>query len=248
VSGRCLLRRGAPLLLALLSGCAVHAPSPVPRATAAPPAPHVGTPYEIAAAESLLTIRVYKGGALAAAGHNHIIASHALGGTLYVPAQVLQTSFEVHVPVESFTVDEQPLRAAEASADFPPEVPDSAKEGTRRNLLSEALLDGAHYPEIVLRAVHLQETQPPRAGVALAEMQASVRGEEHVLRVPVSYERSAARITVTGETAVKQSDLGLKPFSALLGALQVQDEMRVSFRIVAHAAPTSAQPQRPATE
>jgi hypothetical protein len=37
---------------------------------------------------------------------------------------------------------------------------------------------------------------------------------------------------------VRQTDLGLKPFSAMLGALQVQDEMRVRFRIVAHESPT----------
>jgi hypothetical protein len=232
--------------LALLPGCVVHAPRPVPSAAAATPAPHVGTPYEIAAAESLLTIRVYKAGALAAAGHNHIIACHALGGTLYVPAEVLQTSFEVHVPVASLTVDERELRAAEGSADFPPEVPDSAKEGTRHNMLGEALLDGAQYPEIVLRAVHLHEAQPPRPGAALAKIQASVRGELHVLLVPVSYERSASSITVTGEIPLKQSELGLKPFSAMLGALQVQDEMRVSFRIVAHAGGTPPPPP-PAT-
>jgi hypothetical protein len=228
--------------LALLPGCAVHAPLPVPSGVAATPAPHVGTPYEIAAAESLLTIRVYKAGALAAAGHNHIIACHALAGTLYVPAQVLQTSFEVHVPVASLTVDEPELRAAEGSADFPPEVPDSAKEGTRHNMLGEAVLDGAQYPEIVLRAVHLHEGQPPRPGAALAEIQASVRGELHVLLVPVHYERSASAITVTGEMPLKQSDLGLKPLSAMLGALQVQDEMRVSFRIVAHAGGTAPLP------
>jgi polyisoprenoid-binding protein YceI len=228
----------------------VRAPLPVPQGAATTPAAHVGTPYEIAAAESLLTIRVYKGGALAAAGHNHIIASHSLSGTFYVPAQVLNTSFEVHVPVESFTVDERELRAGQDSADFPPEVPDSAKEGTRRNMLSEALLDGAHYPEIVLRAVQLQATQPPQSGAALAQMQASVRGEVHVLFVPVHYERSAAGLTVTGETVVKQSDLGLKPFSAMLGALQVQDEMHVSFRIVAHPShiTSEAPPPHPATE
>ncbi len=228
----------------------MRAPLPVPQGAAATPAAHVGTPYEIAAAESLLTIRVYKGGALAAAGHNHIIASHALSGTFYVPAQVLNTSFEVHVPVESFTVDERELRAAQGSADFPPEVPDSAKEGTRRNMLGEALLDGAHYPEIVLRAVQLQATQPPRPGAALAQMQASVRGEVHVLFVPVHYERSAAGLTVSGATVLKQSDLGLKPFSAMLGALQVQDEMHVSFRIVAHPShiTSEARPQNPATE
>jgi hypothetical protein len=32
---------------------------------------------------------------------------------------------------------------------------------------------------------------------------------------------------------LRQSELGLKPFSIMLGALQVQDQMVVKFRIVA---------------
>ena len=42
--------------------------------------------------------------------------------------------------------------------------------------------------------------------------------------------------TYSGELPLRQSDLGLTLFSAMLGALQVQDEMHVSFRIVARAA------------
>jgi len=38
-------------------------------------------------------------------------------------------------------------------------------------------------------------------------------------------------LTATGEFSFKQSDLGLTPFTALMGALAVQDEMRVKFRI-----------------
>ena len=52
------------------------------------------------------------------------------------------------------------------------------------------------------------------------------------------YERAAGTLIVSGDTSVRQTDLGLKPFSAMLGALQVQDEMRVRFRIVAHESPT----------
>lgn len=242
VSVRCLLYRLAALLsVALLAGCPVrpHAPAAVP-STAAALAAHLGTPYEIAAAESLLTIRVYKGGALAAAGHNHLIASHALGGTIYVPADVFRASFEVRVPVDSLTVDEAALRAAEHSSDFPPDVPDSAREGTRHNMLSEALLDGAHYPQIVLGALALTPLQPPAAGGALAHVQASVRGAAHEFRVPVRYERRGGTVTVTGETTLRQTDLGLTPFSAMLGALQVQDEMRLKFTLVAHASGAAA--------
>jgi hypothetical protein len=39
---------------------------------------------------------------------------------------------------------------------------------------------------------------------------------------------------VRGEFALRQSELGLTPFSAMLGALQVQDEMHLTFRLVAH--------------
>lgn len=237
VSARCLLHRLAALApVVLIAGCPVrpHAPPGVPP-TAPSAAAHLGTPYEIAAGESLLTIRVYKGGALAAAGHNHLIASHALGGTIYVPADVLRTSFEVRIPVDSLTVDEAALRAAEHSSDFPPQVPDSAREGTRHNMLGEALLDGADYPQILLRALALTPLQPPLPAGASAHVQALVRGAAHEFSVPVRYERAPGSVTVTGETTLRQTDLGLKPFSAMLGALQVQDEMRVKFTIVARA-------------
>src|ERR1700761_7578840 len=141
--------------LLLLTGC------PVPRPGAAgsaaigvPPAPgsqtqalrHEGHPYDVVPSESLLTILAFRGGALAKAGHNHVIASHDVSGTFYVPDDVLRSTFELHVPVAHLTIDEPALRAKEGP-EFPTEVPDSAKEGTRHNMLSEALLNGEQYPE-----------------------------------------------------------------------------------------------------
>jgi hypothetical protein len=67
-------------------------------------------------------------------------------------------------------------------------------------------------------------------------VQTTVRGQLRTISVPVRYEFVAGALIVSGEAALKQSELGLTPFSALLGALQVQDEMRVRFRIVARAA------------
>src|SRR5882762_9754311 len=196
------------------------------------PAPHEGVPYDIVAGESLLTIRVYRAGALASAGHDHLIALHALTGTVYVPADVMRTSFEVRIPVAEFTVDEPVLRAQEHSPDFPPEVPDTAREGTRRNMLGEALLDAEHNPQIVLRAVRLESAGAPAPGSGgeiggdaggetrvLARVQTTVRGQLRTISVPVRYQVAAGALVVSGEAALKQSELGLTPFSALLGAL-----------------------------
>jgi len=46
------------------------------------------------------------------------------------------------------------------------------------------------------------------------------------------------QLTASGELPLKQTDLGLTPFTAMLGALAVQDEMKVRFHFVAHEATT----------
>jgi hypothetical protein len=199
----------------------------------------VGTPFEIQPQSSLLTILVYRAGALASAGHNHVIASHDLSGAIFIPAEILQSSFEIHIPVATLTVDEAALRAAQSAADFPPDVSEGAKEGTRRNMLGEALLDAQRNPEIVLRALRLERAVEGAADSAtvLAHVQSTVRGQLRSFTVPVRYRLAGdGSLEASGEFPLRQSELGLTPFSAMLGALQVQDEMRVSFHIVARAA------------
>lgn len=227
--------------LVCLSGCPTHPgrpEGPLPGAVVIPPGPkgppevprHEGRPYDVVTSESLLTILAFRGGALAKAGHNHVIASHDVSGTFYVPDDVLRSSFELHVPVAQLTIDEPGLRAQEGP-EFPAEVPESAKEGTRRNMLSEALLNGAQYPELTSIS---RKIAPGAMGSSVqADVQITVRGQSHLISVPVAYSLSGGELVASGDVPVKQSDLGLTPFSAMLGALQVQDELRVRFRIVA---------------
>jgi len=242
------LRAACKLLAALLppalmaAGCAVHAPVPA-AGQAPPPAAHLGAPYDVVAADSLLEMRAYRGGALASAGHNHLIASHDLVGTVYVPDDILKTSFEVHVPVATLSVDEAALRAKELSPDFPAEVPESAKQGTRTHMLGPELLDADNNPEIVLRALSLA-ADAASPDTVVAQIQATVRGAAHAFSAPVHYARTTDSLTLTGQVRLRQTDLGLRPYSAMLGALQVQDEMLVSFRIVARAgAPRAGKPR-----
>jgi hypothetical protein len=228
---------GRITLLILLTGCPTRPTSP-PSGTReiAPPAPlHVGRPYDIVAAQSLLTVLVYRAGPLARAGHNHVIASHELTGTVYVSGDPARSSCELHVLVGSFTVDEPELRARERSeSDFPPQVPLSARDGTRANMLGEAVLDAMHYPVVDITCLQLETGTTTAARVRLV-----VRGRATLLMVPLKYSPGPLELTVDGELTLKQTELGLTPFTALLGALQVQDEMRVRFHLVARAAPTA---------
>ena len=70
-----------------------------------------------------------------------------------------------------------------------------------------------------------------------------MRGQLHTFTTPVRYRLSRdGTLEASGEFPLRQSELGLTPFSAMLGALQVQDEMRVSFHIVAQAAALKTAP------
>lgn len=228
------LRSAFVIALALaLSAC--QAPRK-PEPTAGPPVaqPHAAvsfpgtTEHRVVAEESLVRILVFRGGTISSAGHNHVIASRNPGGTVYVHTDVTKSGFQIVMPVSDLVIDDSQLRAQEGP-DFAREVPDSARQGTRKNMLGETLLDADRYPNITLTALAITGTRDEMQ----ARTRVDVRDQSHELTIPVSVKYEGERVIATGEFPVKQTDLGLTPFSVMLGALQVQDEMKVKFRIVA---------------
>jgi polyisoprenoid-binding protein YceI len=228
------------LLAVLLAGCASR-PTREPAPPAAAPAPASQAPpsgeqpqgreFRVDSKASLLTVRVYKGGPLSRAGHNHVIASRSLQGVAYVPDDPTRASFDVHLYVSELSVDEDELRAQEGP-DFPPGVPEEAKVGTRRNMLGPSLLDADRYPEIVLQSEAMQ-----RGPEGLeAQVRVIVRDRATAVIVPLKYVIQGNLLDVEGELPLKQTDLGLTPFSLFGGALRVEDEIKVRFSIVARAA------------
>ncbi len=222
----------ALLAVSVLAGCAAptRAPAPPPDVvdSVGNAAPAVeGRRYEIVPADSLLAIRVFRGGTLARMGHNHLVASHDLAGTVILPQDLTAARFELRFPVAKLTVDEAALRQQEGE-EFAAEVPESAREGTRKNMLGEALLDAARFPEIVLKSERIEVAAP---GELIAHVQVTVRDRTSTVTVPLHHESTPDHLTATGELTLKQTDLGLTPFSVMMGALQVQDEMKVRFSI-----------------
>jgi polyisoprenoid-binding protein YceI len=219
-----------------LSGCQTRPPPPAERGQAPAPAP-VQPPavpadareYKVVGEESLLQILVYRGGAMARLGHNHVIASHHLEGEVLLSGDATQTRFEIRVPVDELTIDEPDMRES-AGADFPPGVPQSARDGTRKNLLSEALLDGANYPQIRLRATDVALGADGGFDVGV---EVTLKDQAYQVRVPVTLQHQEGAVIASGEFALKQSELGLKPFSVAMGTLVVLDEMKIRFQITA---------------
>jgi polyisoprenoid-binding protein YceI len=186
--------------------------------------------FDIVPASSLVTILVHRAGPLAKFGHNHVVTSGEETGFAWEGPDPASSGFEIHVPVASLVVDDPAARAA-AGADFPGEVPESAREGTYRNMTRPEVLGAAEFPEVIVRCDTLAGTweQP----VAVTDL--TIRGATRRVEIPIELERTAERLVARGSFLVRQTEFGITPFSAAGGAIQVGDELALSFEIVAVA-------------
>jgi polyisoprenoid-binding protein YceI len=216
----------------VLAGCGPRRPdsSEARPATAAQPAasaiPPGAAAYVVDAERSVVTLRVYRAGRLARLGHNHVITSATETGYAWTSGAPATSGFELRVPVAELVVDDPAARAA-AGEDFPGALPDSAREGTRRNMLRPEVLDGERYPQIVVRADSLGGTWE----VPTVTANVTLRDQTRRIDVPLDIARESAAIVARGTFSILQSDFGITPFSVGGGAIQVADAVEIAFEI-----------------
>lgn len=205
------------------------APQPPATATQAAPAIHEQVLYTIDAAKTQLHLLVYKGGSLARLGHNHVISSRSVRGTVWLGDSVAKSGFDIQVPVNELIVDDDATRQAEGE-DFPLNIQQAAKDGTKANMLRDNQLDGEHFPLITLQSSSME------GNWKTATVQAYMRIKDHTrtVSVPVQLERKGGSLIVKGEFQIKQTDFGISPMSVAMGALQVQNAVTIKFQIVAN--------------
>ena len=177
---------------------------------------------------SELHILVYRGGTLARLGHNHVLSSRSLSGDVWLHPDFNRSGFRIILPVESLIIDQAQTRAAHGEQ-FAAQVPQKDIDGTRRNLMKPEVLDGERFPQI--RLVSSAITGAPSAPKVMAHV--TIKEVTRELEIPMSLNVQGARLEASGEFDILQSDFGITPFSVALGALQVQDRLHVTYRVVA---------------
>jgi YceI-like domain len=226
------MRKFLIALLALPCGCALPPKVLPPVAPSAPVAAPAG-PYErYEILTSLVEVRVYRDGPMASLGHNHLISSASLAGTIDLRDPLTDSRFQLELPLDSLVVDDAAARAG-AGAEFAKEIPPADREGTRRNMLGASVLDAALQPAIRLTVESLE------GGPAdlIARIRVGLRGEERIVTVPMSVELGDGQISVHARFTLHHADLGLTPFSVALGALRVRDDIDIDCRLLARRRP-----------
>ena len=123
-------------------------------------------------------------------------------------------------------VDDAEARRA-AGSDFPPDIPQSDKDGTRKNMLKPEVLDGEHYPDVKLRSAKVGGTlEAPQLTAHI-----TIKDASRDVEVPVKIEVEGAKLTASGEFDILQTEFGIKPFSVALGRVRGAGPLHIKFKV-----------------
>lgn len=114
------------------------------------------------------------------------------------------------------------LRFPVSRIDVPEELSPGDRDKMRANMEAPEVLDAARFPSVDVTARWrgtMQEGQ--------LEVDATIRGRTHALEMDVALERAGSELLARGTWEGRLSDLGIKPFRALMGALKLEDWVRL---------------------
>lgn len=233
MSGRCSLLRALRILpLALLAACAQ--PEWVPGDTSAPPLPERiyqqaerkgEAVYRIDPQRSRVFMRTARDGPMKAAGHDHVIASADVDGLVLASSDAGQSRADLRLPLQRLVVDNPAYRE---QFGLEPDLPESAIEGTTRNM-QEKVLESTRFPWATA-SVRVASLQQDRARLSVS---VTMHGASFDYEVPAVLTVDPDTLKVSGSMTVNHADFGLTAFSAAGGLLRVAENIEVVFELVA---------------
>jgi polyisoprenoid-binding protein YceI len=163
--------------------------------------------YELTSGDATLTVRTGRTGAASKAGHDLVMEVTAWRATLDLDAD----------PALVLTADSRSLKVREGTGGMTA-LDDDDKANIERTIEDEVLRGGP----IEFRSTRLE----PRDGGLRVEGDLELLGTTQ----PVGFDLAAGDDgRLTARARLRQSDWGIKPYSALFGTLKVADEVEVAI-------------------
>jgi polyisoprenoid-binding protein YceI len=172
--------------------------------------------YRLDPTNSVIRIHLDTAGALGFVGHAHLIQTPIeRGDFVYYPTDLSKSTVEVVVDVGALQVVD-PKRSAKERMEI---------QGTMR---SKRVLGITEYPKIVFKSSKIEPVDHNRLQVT---GNLTIRSNTHPVILQVSLEQEGPRLKATGECRFKQTTFGIRPVTAGLGTVRVQDQMTLSFDV-----------------
>ncbi len=165
--------------------------------------------YALGAQHGQLAVHTGKHGAAAKAGHNLLIEVGAWDATLTVAADPAQSTI-------ALAADSRSLRVLEGTGGMQG-LGDDDKANIAETIDKEVLKG----TDIAFRSTAVR---PIGDGAFSVSGELTLFGKGH----PVTFDLTVDGRHLVGRATIKQTDWGMKPYSALFGTLKVNDEVEVT--------------------
>jgi len=188
-------------------------------ATATPPETGTVT-YRLVAEQSKFTVQAFAEGLFSAFGHDPVIHIRDFGGEVqFEPGTFANASLKIAVEPNSLAVG------------------DEVKEKDRLEIehtMREEVLETSKYNEIVFQSSNISVSR-----LAQGRCRVRIIGDltlhgvtQKNLWISTEAMVSDDSLRAQGEFSLKQSDFGIKPYSAAGGTIKLKNELKFSFDVV----------------
>lgn len=189
--------------------------------------PEAPATYLLDSQQSHIKIFVHRAGLLRAFGHDHVISTSEIEGRLMIlPEAETKVVFSLRLPVSGLLVDD-PLQREQSAARFSKDIAEKDRQATRQNMLGAKLLHGDAYPEIGVSG----KLENITMGSTSIDCRVSLRGISTNIVLPANITQQADGYRAQGKFDIRQSALGLTPFSVLGGTVKVADKLVIHYQL-----------------
>lgn len=172
-----------------------------------------------------IDIVVRRDGPLARFGHDHVVTVEEAEGFLQLDRAGQASRADLRFRLDRLGVDSSTSRQRH-QLDTNPDASDI--EGTQDNLMTH-VLDPDRWPWATLGLTAFSRQDDHYSAMVTI----AINGSEYRSRQPFHLSQEGPRVTVEGFFVIRQTELGLEPFSALGGGLRVADPLEIHFHIEA---------------
>lgn len=181
--------------------------------------------YKIDSDLSQIVLRVYRGGAMARLGHDHVVSSQNVQGYIALNKESGQCHADFFAPLSMLIVDDPELRIA-AELDTTPSPSDIA--GTKNNMLIS--LEAANFPFVQLAS---KDCSGVLSGTETTVV-LTLHGVSQQRNLQINLQSiDDNQLLISGEFSIKQTDFGIEPFSIMSGLIKVEDKVDLTYQLTA---------------
>jgi len=171
--------------------------------------------HAIGPSNGKLLIKTYKDGMGAKLAHDLILTANQWSGTLNVDADNPEASSA------TLSVDARSIDIVEAQGGMK-SLSDKDRKDIGKNI-DEKVLQTSKFPELTFQSTSVSGSEPSFNVAGNMTIVGNTR--------PVNVALTTSGTDVMAKTTISQKDFGIKPFSAMLGAIKLRDDVEFELHL-----------------